>query len=222
MTNAGTSRPPPTPESWRRSGSSGLESLVNGSLSGGPGLISLSTASRRLSRHQRRGLFNVWKRRFIRGTRQLHPRGRCVPRGWFGRGFRHASDQRRRVGPYDRARAQHQSDALAKFLGIPVVKVTGATSESRLRPGSAVDCRLLHLGPVSRYEPRELDQHELVTVGFGPGAFEMPMAVTAAQDIWHQSSATVWLDRQADLRICLALKRRRESGGPRQCNRLRM
>ncbi len=54
--------------------------------------------------------------------------------------------------------------------------------------------------------PTSYDQHELVTVGFGPGAFEMPMALTAGQDIWNQSSATVWLDRQADLRICLAIK----------------
>jgi Autotransporter beta-domain/Autochaperone Domain Type 1 len=37
----------------------------------------------------------------------------------------------------------------------------------------------------------------------GPGAFLLPQLVTAAQDIWHQSSST-WFDRTADLRVLMA------------------
>ena len=36
----------------------------------------------------------------------------------------------------------------------------------------------------------------------GAGAFVLPQLVTAAQDIWHQSSST-WFDRTADLRVLL-------------------
>ena len=37
----------------------------------------------------------------------------------------------------------------------------------------------------------------------GGGAFLLPQLVTAAQDIWHQSSST-WFDRTADLRVLMA------------------
>jgi len=37
----------------------------------------------------------------------------------------------------------------------------------------------------------------------GGGAFLLPQLVTAAQDIWHQTSST-WFDRTADLRVLLA------------------
>jgi hypothetical protein len=36
----------------------------------------------------------------------------------------------------------------------------------------------------------------------GAGAFVLPQLVTAAQDIWHQSSST-WFDRSTDLRVLL-------------------
>ena len=92
------------------------------------------------------------------------------------------------------------------FAGIPVVKVTGNTNESDFDLDKPLAAGFFAWDLFLDRSPTSYDQHELVTVGFGPGAFEMPMALTAGQDIWNQSSATVWLDRQADLRICLAIK----------------
>jgi hypothetical protein len=90
--------------------------------------------------------------------------------------------------------------------GIAVVVISGATDES--------DFNLID-GPIEagffawdmfldtadgRYGGDNV--HELRTIGLSSAAHAMPIAVTAAQDIWHETTG-VWLDRQADLRMQL-------------------
>lgn len=49
----------------------------------------------------------------------------------------------------------------------------------------------------------DFDTHELFTSGAGVGAYEFAGGITAAQDIWHQTTGTL-LQRQADLRVALS------------------
>ncbi len=213
LTNAGTIRAATDAGTLETVGFVGLESLVNGSLSGGPGLISLSDGQ-------------AGDCLVINGTD-------CSTFA-SGASFVGQGSSSLAVDAYLAGGAAGTSDTLLingdasghttvlvhntnpdpspNFVGIPVVKVTGATSESDFDLDKPLTAGFFTWDLFLDTSPASFDQHELVTVGFGPGAFEMPMALTAAQDIWHNSSATVWLDRQADLRICLAMQDARRAG----------
>ncbi|MEM8575422.1 MAG: hypothetical protein AAGF48_12400, partial [Pseudomonadota bacterium] len=90
--------------------------------------------------------------------------------------------------------------------GIPVVFVTGDTPSAgnfQLQDGP-IDTGLFDYDLF--FEPTGSGQWEFRSFA-GATAQALPKLLTAAQDLWHQSSAT-WFDRTADLRVVLA------RGGP--------
>ena len=88
--------------------------------------------------------------------------------------------------------------------GIRVVTVTGATPNSDgFQLAEPIDAGFFDYDLF--FTPTGSGFWELRSLP-GGGAFLLPQLVTAAQDIWHQTSST-WFDRTADLRVLL-------NGGP--------
>jgi Autotransporter beta-domain/Autochaperone Domain Type 1 len=88
--------------------------------------------------------------------------------------------------------------------GMRVVTVTGATpNPDAFKLDESIDTGFFNYDLF--FTPTGSGHWDLRSFA-GPGAFLLPQLVTAAQDIWHQSSST-WFDRTADLRVLLA-------GGP--------
>jgi Autotransporter beta-domain/Autochaperone Domain Type 1 len=85
--------------------------------------------------------------------------------------------------------------------GIRVVTVTGATPNANaFQLDESIDTGFFNYDLF--FVPTGSGYWELRSFA-GPGAFLLPQLVTAAQDIWHQSSST-WFDRTADLRVLMA------------------
>jgi Autotransporter beta-domain/Autochaperone Domain Type 1 len=85
--------------------------------------------------------------------------------------------------------------------GMRVVTVTGATpNENAFQLDQSIDTGFFNYDLF--FTPTGSGFWELRSFA-GPGAFLLPQLVTAAQDIWHQSSST-WFDRTADLRVLMA------------------
>ncbi|QIG47327.1 autotransporter domain-containing protein [Nordella sp. HKS 07] len=93
-------------------------------------------------------------------------------------------------------------DALgANVVGIPVVGVsTGNTVEGDFQLAGPLNAGFYAWD--LRYDA-ENNVHELYSSGIGVGAYEFAAGITAAQDMWFQSTG-VLLQRQADLRSVIA------------------
>lgn len=83
--------------------------------------------------------------------------------------------------------------------GIPVVTVTGTSDASHFTLAGPLNAGFFTWD--LRYDAGA-KQHELYSAGLGIGGAEFPAGITAAQDLWHQTTGTL-LERQADLRPLL-------------------
>jgi Autotransporter beta-domain/Autochaperone Domain Type 1 len=84
--------------------------------------------------------------------------------------------------------------------GIPIVFVNGATpNPNAFTLDQPIDAGLFNYDLY--FTPTGSGYWSLRSFP-GGGAFLLPQLVTAAQDVWHQSSST-WFDRTADLRVLL-------------------
>ncbi|QIG47331.1 autotransporter outer membrane beta-barrel domain-containing protein [Nordella sp. HKS 07] len=84
------------------------------------------------------------------------------------------------------------------YVGLPVIFVGGSTDASHFD----VEGGVLNAGFFAWDLRLDGDTHELYTSGLGAGAHEFAAGITAAQDIWQQTTGTL-LQRQADLRPLL-------------------
>lgn len=92
-------------------------------------------------------------------------------------------------------------DALgANTAGIPVVRVHGGSGEGDFQLDGPLNAGFYTWDMKYDFEERE---YELYTSGVGVGAYEFAAGITAAQDMWFQSTG-ILLQRQADLRPLIA------------------
>ncbi|MBN9219803.1 MAG: autotransporter outer membrane beta-barrel domain-containing protein [Mesorhizobium sp.] len=161
----------------------GLENFVNGSLGSGPGLTTMIDG--------------------VVGD-QLTTSGNFTGRGNSKLGvdtnFSNNSSDTLTIGgnSYGHTNLVVNVTAIAPGVPtttfIPVVTVTGTTSDSNFDVAAPVNAGLFAYDLFLQGKT-----HGLRYVGLGNAAFELPAGITGAQDVWEDTTG-FWQDRMADLR----------------------